>query len=357
MNTERLAELAGFLFTADRNLGMQQELERLRSHLDTLASSPGHEPSQIHVAEAVRGLEEMVRELAGQLTPARMQAIIDIGGEPYFTQALPAGIRTLLAENAMTPSVVRDRVVDLLQQRQSYLTTLDEARRSLKTLGAADDAQPPGSAEIGFLLPRDLFGNKLKGLAAQFGELDRILAVFSEVTTGAVEPAEVHQLSTTDPLIFLGLPVATVATVGAAIKWGLESWKTALEIKQHLDQAKALKMPDAVLDSTREYLETTIQQAIKAHTEEILASAQLKDEGRKNELRNGVTWALQSIMEKIEAGVTVEIRVLPPPNGVAVDATEAAAFEQAGEIAKQLEFPKLTGEPVMVLTDRRKAAE
>jgi len=115
-------------------------------------------------------------------------------------------------------------------------------------------------------------------------------------------------------------------------------------------------MPETVLVPMKEHLEETIQKAIAAHADEILAKAKLQDGARENELRNGLSWALQSIMEKIEAGMTVEIRVIPPAKGATV--AEADVFRDVAAIAKQLEFPKLTGEPVMVLTDdRANAAE
>ena len=85
--------------------------------------------------------------------------------------------------------------------------------------------------EIGITIPRKLFDNNLDGLIAELKEIRFILRAFSEVSTGSVEPVILRQISTTDPLFFLGMPAETIAAVGAAVTWVLSTWRQIEEIR------------------------------------------------------------------------------------------------------------------------------
>ena len=74
------------------------------------------------------------------------------------------------------------------------------------------------------------------------------------------------------------------------------------------------------------------------------------DPARANELHNGLTWALNSLMVKIEQGMTVEIRALPRPAEPGAEPELETAFAEINETAKRLEFPKLSGMRVLSLT-------
>lgn len=355
MNTDRLSELAAFLLTYDDTLGIQSELEQLRSHLDGLTGNPGDSNQQTQVVKSLARLSRLVGELEEDITPARAQVIRDIGGTPYFSAAMPAGIQTLLHENGVTPSVVRDRVANISRERSEYLSILESVQEGIESLGVGGDARSPGSAEIGFLIPRTIFNNTLEGLSSEFSQINRIIAVFSELTIGSVEPVEVHQISTTDPLIFLGIPAATIIAIGGAVTWMLDTYKKVIEIKQIHDQSKILELPDVVLEPMKAHMKQIVDDAIAEHTRQML-SRYPQEESRANELRNGLRWALESLMAKIERGMTVEIRTLPPPPPADDDeepTAEAKVFSEIKDISHKLEFPKITGDPLIYLADSR----
>src|SRR5205823_5912829 len=79
--------------------------------------------------------------------------------------------------------------------------------------------------------------------------------------------------------------------------------------------------------------------------------------GRQHELRTGLEWALDSILTRVERGMTVEIRFLPPPEAAAGATGEAGeagdatgrAFETLKEIAPQLTFPPPEPVPIRPL--------
>jgi hypothetical protein len=353
MNAERLLDLAQFLVKQESRFGFQSRLEELHQALEQLTSNPGNADVQQQAYKALETMDDVFKRVGNDLTPARVQSISDIGAWPYFSKNLPDGIRALLSENSVMPAAVRDRVADLGTERQKFLQRLQEVITSLRYFGIKSEWPHPGSGDVGFLIPREMFQNNLLGLAKEFGELNRIIATFSELATGEVEEVEVHEISTTDPVIFLGVGVATLTMIGHATTWALDTWKKLLEIRALHDQAKAAKMPQAILDGIKNQIDETVQRRIEEHAEKVAPVT--ADEGRQHELNTQLQWTLRQILAKVERGMTVEIRFLPPsrnpdtPDEEKVTAAQDAAFQELQEIAQQLEFPALQGEPLLAL--------
>jgi hypothetical protein len=358
MNAERIKELADFLLQTDQKLKLQQRLEALRDALINLTSQPGEATYQTAVVSTMADLSKAVaNQLEGQLTPARTEALREIGAGPYFSKAMTESIQVMLAENSVTPAAVRDAVTQLAEKRTAFLENLRKTQAGLLALGVQSEPLSPGEADLGFLLPRDLFKNSLSGFSKELTEIEKIINVFSEVVTGAVEPIELKQLSTTDPLIFLRVHVGVVVAIGATITWLLNTWKQGLEIRSLHDKSKTMGLPEDVLAGFKKHNQEKIDAAIAQHAQGLLEAHPRDEEGRANELRNHLTWAMNSLLAKIERGMTVELRFLPPPAPEPIEQVEGAEPVEAAsnpytelfEISKKLDFPRVAGEPLIPL--------
>lgn len=145
---------------------------------------------------------------------------------------IAAEVDRLIRDNPMTPQVALNAITNLVARRQEYLENLQELKRRLEQLGIQGSQIEPGQAEIGILLPRELFQNHLEELIGELRVLNRVIRAFSEVATGAAEPIEVHQISTSDPVFFFGLSATTIAIFGKAVKWALDTWKQVEDIRK-----------------------------------------------------------------------------------------------------------------------------
>ena len=179
------------------------------------------------------------------------------------------------------------------------------------------------------------------------------MRAFSELTTGSVEKIEVHQISTSDPQIFLGLSAVTVATIGGAITWALNTWKQVEDVRRvraetHKLSAFSEKEVEDIFDKK---IKSTIAAAIEAQTKILLGAAKT-DPGRGFEQSEHIKLALGSILARIERGMTIEIRALPPPkDGPEQDPQQAAAFSAIEALAPTLLFPKPDPNPVLSLPE------
>jgi hypothetical protein len=83
----------------------------------------------------------------------------------------------------------------------------------------------------------------------------------------------------------------------------------------------------------------------------VLASVADKN-GRKYEQREDIKWALESILARVERGMTVEIRLIPPTPTAAHEGEAPSVpkeFQELQELVPKLTFPRIEGAPVLRL--------
>jgi hypothetical protein len=351
MNVERLYEIVTYLREKDSELGLQRLLADLKTHIANLASSPQNESYQSSVASAFNSLQSVFERFESETTPPQKILIEEINGKPFFSIEMVRSLKEKFAENAITPALVNSYVAELTTNRDVYLTTLAAIKEGLHSFGVEEEEPSPGDVELGVLIPRDLFHNELGDLAQEFEVINRIIQFFSEVITGSVQPVTVRQISTSDPTIFLGVPVAVVLAIGKTTDWLIEKWKSIEEIRKiraevsKLDVEAAIKPLDDKID---ELVKASIQQQVA----ELSSQYKLNDRGRKNELEAGLHWALDSLISRIERGMTIEIRVLAPPqeNPDNDDAGQSEMYTEVDTVGRRLQTVRIFQEqPILKL--------
>lgn len=351
MNVERLRELTDLLINTESRFSVQGILQQIATNLSQITSSPGEPQYQTQFAENFEKLRTTWRQMIETFSPAQATLLIEIGAERYFLADIPSEIEQAVRENSITPAVIRDNVEQIRVQREQYLTTIRELQTQLKAIGIEPYKLEAGSAEIGLLLPRETFHNELGGLAKELHTLNRIIRAFSEIAIGSAEPVEIHQISTSDPVFFLGLDPATIALLGAAVTWAIATWKSVEEIRKL--RAETHKVKSFSSEEVEEFFDKKIEKEIAIAMDQKVNELVPATEGpgRSHEQRTDMRWALESILGRVERGMTVEIRFLPPPptkDGEA-EAPKAAAFNTLKEVAPQLLFPAADPTPVLKL--------
>jgi hypothetical protein len=286
------------------------------------------------------------------LTPANKDHFEQIGAAPFFSGDLTGALRKAVNENAMTPAVAASSARQVRDDRQAFIQTLERLRDGLAGVGIEPDDLNDGEADISFLIPRELFDNQLNGLSKEFAVIDRIVRIFSEAATGRPEQATLKSLSTTDPVVTLGVTIATIAMIGRSITWLLETWKKTLEIRELRNKSKEIGLTDKELKVFDDKIKGLVDKAVADRVSQVLTVSEL-DSARKNELAKGLDWSLRSLLSRIERGMSVEIRMIPrypsDPDEGDGEGTESAHYSDIEEITNELVFPKPSGEPVLAL--------
>lgn len=350
MNVQRLYEIVKYLRQVDSQLGIQSRLTELRDQLSSLASQPQNQTFQANVSAGLDTLRAVFAELKQRTTPAQEALIREINGMSYFSELLPQRIGNNLSQNAITPAVVSTEVNKIANDRQAYLSKLENIEQGLEALGVKGEAPEPGDVELGVLIPRSLFENSLGPLAKELAVVNRIIQIFTEVTTGTVQPTEVREISTSDPAFFLSAPVLTVLAIGKVVDWLTNKWKEIEEIRKLRAETKKLEIENA-LKAIDDKIDAIIKSSVQEQKDELIKLYK-GDPGRKNELELGLEWALQSLVARIERGLTIEVRVLAPPaeTGDEDGAKQAEVYADIARVSHKLQFAQISQEqPILPL--------
>ncbi len=358
MNASRLLEIINLLIKEEAKSDIQGKLNDLNTHLANLVSQPADPTHQKALSSSIKKLEQTIQNTVDYLQPAQIKLLEEIGADEYFISDMPARITSLVNENLAAPAVAQQELTEFIQARQAYIQKLNQLSENLKDMGVTVSSLEEGKAEIGFSLPRELFENNFENLISELEVIKRIIRAFSEATTGSVEIIEVRQISTSDPLIFLGLDISVIVALGGAVTWALLTWEQVEKIRKiRLESAQIEQLQgepyEEMLDIT---IQKTIKTAIDNKTAELLEGIDEKS-GRVNEQETHIKWALESIIARVERGMTVEVRVLPPADKEPEEGEEAEealqVYRELEEISGQLVFPKVEGTPILALPSEK----
>jgi|GEM_PF-1239153 len=353
MNASRLREVLELLKHSESKYKIQKALDEVNAHFNNIVSAPQQPQHQQGFAEALDRLRKSMSSMVATFEPAQIDLFEEIGADEYFVSDIPGKIEVWVQENPITPAVARDNVNELISQRVNYLQQINQLLQNLKQIGIEVSELEPGTAEIGFLIPRDLFQDQFDQFIKKLEVINKIIREFSETATGSAEEIEVRQISSSDPLLFFGLATSTIGMIGATVTWALNTWKQVEEIREIRARTKAIPTftEDELQffdDKIKKHIETEIDKKAK----ELQSEAHDGDSRSPSERHTHLTWALQVLLSFVERGVKVEIRSLPPePPEDAQDEEEAIhpEFESLQAVAQQLVFPEFGDNPVLEL--------
>jgi hypothetical protein len=350
MNSERLYGLCEEIIAIEKKFAIQSALQNLLDDMNNLAGNPNEPSFQTKYATRFQEFSAAWRSMLATLEPQRITAFEEIGAAPFFLEDAPGDIDRISRENPHSPAVTRDKIQSFLKERASYLSNIEQLRDRLKGIGVQPYKLEPDSAELGFLIPRDLFHNRLDDLVKELGTVNRIIRVFSEIATGSAESVEVRQISTTDPIFFLGVCIDTAAQIGHAITWAIATWASVEGIRKLRSEAQKNKnfQDDEIKAFFDSKVDKTIQNAIEEKVTATLGNPK-SEAGRHQEQRTDLAWALESILTRVERGMTVDIRFLPPvseKDAEGKSAPEPEPVTELREIVPQLKFPPADPAPI-----------
>src|SRR5579862_7355348 len=162
MTAQKLFGILKFLNALDNELGVQSKLEKIRDTLENLLSAPANPGHQNTLASNLASFKDAASKLHEAITPSQSATIAEMGGSEFFDPEIANRVEDSIRRNAMTPSVARDFVQDLSTRRSGFMTTVRNAVQALERLRITDEGVPPGTGDVAFLIPRDLFGNHLE---------------------------------------------------------------------------------------------------------------------------------------------------------------------------------------------------
>jgi hypothetical protein len=272
MTAQRLYGILKLIESLDQKLGLQTTLDAIKSALDNLVNSPAQPQYQTNLATSLGSLTSAVTTMAAEISPSDATVIREIGGADYFDPALATKIMNSIQTNAMTPSVARDLVTDITAKRAAFLTTVKAARQSLEKLAITESDLKPGTADVAFLIPRNIFDNELGSFAKELKFIGRLIQDLTEAQTGKAEPVLLEQLSSSIPTVALMANLAALSLLGTVINKFLDAWIKTERIRKARAELDDMGIKGEALKELDDRITTTVEEVIEESTELILAS-------------------------------------------------------------------------------------
>ncbi len=352
MNTGRLKELIEKILWIESEIGTQEKLQRLSSALGNVVNQPQNPQHQTELAKSLEEFSTAMRGFSAEFTPQEFEHALELGGDA-LSHDLVDDIAHSISQNPMSPNVVHQIVQEMYGERENVFQNLSSIKSGFDFFEIGYSEVDEGMAELGFQIPRNLFDNDLGGLIDELSELQHMLRFFSEATIGTYEPAKVGEISTSDPLIFLSMVEIVAVKIGSLVHWALTVW-VGVETIRHLRATTAKAQvfsEDEIEDIFGSKITEEIDKKVDEKVSEILNESKAPAE-RKGELEGRLQWALKALLAKVERGMTVELRISPPPLlDTADDKEDEAQHSQTRDelkhIQEQLVFPEASDAPIL----------
>ncbi|MEG3146793.1 hypothetical protein U1839_19245 [Sphingomonas sp. RT2P30] len=349
MNLGVAIEVITYALELEKAGRIQDRLQEVLNAIGGMASNPQDPSQQTALASNLEALDVSISKVTADLSPAEHERLRLLGARNFFDRSLYEQIVASVNSNPTTPAVARDFIQEIVNSRNGLLDDLRATKALSERLAWATDVNHDKIAELGFTIPRNIFENRFDNFIKELEFLKRFVSSVYETLGEDGSDIEVSSLSTTDPLILLGVSFFVAKRVGQTVTWALSSWKSVEEIREIRSRAAGLKsFSEAEIGKIFDgKIKDQISAEIKAEAARLVSG--MKEKERKNELESAFNIYLRQLLERIERGMTVEIRLLQAPEGKE-DATEEekAAFSS---ISETLSFPKPSGDPVLALTD------
>ncbi|WP_072394303.1 hypothetical protein [Hyphomicrobium sp. CS1GBMeth3] len=349
MNVSRLADFSARIAAAETEQRVGKKLSQISGSLQNIINDPQNAQHQTDLLTRVSETRTALEAIEAQITPPIADFLEELDASYYFSVSMIDDIAQLIHTNSITQAAVKTDVDEIHARRSKFVESITALSTALKAVGLGPRPLQPGEAEIGFKIPRAIFDNRLIGFSGELKFIERVVELFSEAVTGQREEAELSELSTTEPLVILQLYAPIVAAIAGSITWFLATYKQTLELRELRARLKAVGVDEsAMLDAKIEQL---VNEAVEKRVADVV-TVKLED-GRRNEVSNGLRLVLKDLWARVELGMTVEVRFLPPATSeepTAKEKKELKIYEDLRKIQRELVFPTIRGEPFLRLS-------
>lgn len=355
MNVEKLNSLAYDIVEENKTLQYVAKFQNVINTLQNVITQPQQPQHQTNLSNQLTALKEaLFKSLVNDLSPAWYQVLVELEVNDVLGDNLYQKIEKILSQNQITPAKAKQELDTYFSKLNTKMTGFKNIVTGLETLEIGYDELEEGECEIGVLIPRDYIKNDLGKLGEEIKELTFIFNNYSELITGKKESFQIRNLSTSDPLITVATITAIAAGIAKTVGWLIDNYKKLLEIKKLKAELKNQGLSEenlqGISDHSNGFMEKAIENIIVKISKEYNGSS---DKNRKNELLNGVRISLNKIANRIDRGFNFEVRIEP----IKSDETDKKETKETKEIqvaSKNLQFMKLSGQPILKLPEKKK---
>ena len=357
MNVERLHRVI-FDFNKDiQNTNIIALLQEVRDNLQNVINQPNQPTYQTNLVSSLDSLYKgLLKSKYNNYTPMFKETISEISGNINLGSELKHQIENIFATNTITPAKALEDINLIISNTNELQAGITNTINGLESLNIDKEELEPGECELGYTIPRKYIDNKLVGLKNEIAELNFILNFITEAVTGETEEYKVKTISSSEFLLYVILGLKVAETLAKATEWILDRYKQILDIKLLRNQLSEKGVPAKETTSIEKYANGLMEAEIKKIAKQIIDENYEGENGRKNEIQNGLTIALNKLANRIDNGFNIEIRVepLPKPKESEIDAeyeSNAALINSIQTSANNIDYIEAKGKSILQLPE------
>lgn len=217
-------------------------------------------------------------------------------------------------------TILRERGFDHVGIASDFRALATRLTKTIKQVTDIDDAFTELSvefervggteAEVGVMLPREVVGESLSALTAEFGKLGILFRAINELTGAADYDPKIRTISSSWWQIFVNLEPDQILIWVLAVERIVNLFKSNLEIKDLQQRLASNQMPKKITDLIEKEIEERVSSSLKELASELRRGhAKIDDESRLNEIETQLRQGLNHLAMRINQGSHVEINV------------------------------------------------
>lgn len=285
--------------------------------------------------------------------PYAQQVISELSLDVVLPPKLNSAIARIIADKSFDPAGLSAELRQLATTATKKISQVVSIDAGFTGLSVEFERVEGASAEVGFLLPREVVGDTLKDLTSEFAQLGKLVRAVNELVGADNYDPRVVTISSSWWQVFLDLDPNQILVWVLAIERIANLFKSNLEIKNLQKQLGEREMPREITDMIEKEVQKRVGAAIRDLASEIRRDhSKVDDEARMNEVENQLRQGLFYLAKRMNQGAQVEINVGIPE---APDEPKASAEgeEPSTELMSQIAQAK---ERIAQLRDLRTRA-
>lgn len=248
------------------------------------------------------------------MQPFSQQVIEELGLKDLLNPELSDNLSRIIGESNYDPAGLSERIKTYSDSLAAKIKLLRQMEMSLDKLGVEFERVHEDESEIGFMLPREVVGDRLSDLSKEFDQLNKLARAIAEISndTEEYEP-KVRTIASSWWQIFLDLSPEQIGIWIIAIERIISLFKSNLEIKNLSNQLREQKMPDKITKAIEEEIDRRVKTEIGKIASEIKKqNSKGRDQARMNELENQLRQGLFYLAKRLNQGMQVEVNLAIP---------------------------------------------
>ncbi|AEG93800.1 hypothetical protein [Ramlibacter tataouinensis] len=323
------------------NTEIETKLTRLISSLDQVAASPGNQ-------DYAKVFREQLDDLRSSLNSSSLndpedadvaQVIEDLSLEGHVGTGFARRILKAITQNQLAPQAASAELTKLRDEVFGKLRLISSVDSAFTTLQVDYARLDGGEGEMRIAVPFASETHTLEELAKEAREWDKICAAISEAFDPERTPVTVRTVSTGSLLLYLAGTPAFIWGVSKCLKGVNSILGEVIKMRKLYGELVKSNVPREALAPIEQHNAGKAKFDLDALATTIIEEHYKgNDEGRKNELRNSLSMALQRLARKLADGADVRLRLTAPKKpkiaeGVEPTPEQVAQIEAADKVA------------------------